>query len=290
MDTATSRRRLLRGLPRCLGGLALLAGLAPQPAAAAPRADLWPRWQRHDQSSRTRVDHQRWADFLSTYLVAGSDGINRLDYSGALAASGSLQVYLTSLQAVPVSRLARDEQFAFWANLYNAQTVATVLQHYPVASIRDIDISPGLFADGPWGAAQTSVEGVSLSLDDIEHRILRPIWRDPRLHYAVNCASLGCPNLQPEPFHADRLDQQLDRAARQFVKHPRAAAFEPDGLVVSSLYRWYRNDFGGSDAGIIAHLKRHADPALARRLATVTEIADDRYDWALNDLGSTART
>lgn len=288
--TSSSRRRFIQGLPAALGGLALLAGAAPQSAAAAPRAELWPRWQKQDRTSRTRVDHTPWADILRRHLVAGTDGINRLDYAGALAARGRLQAYLGSLQAVPVSRLAGDEQFAFWANIYNALTVETVLQHYPVDSIRDIDISPGLFADGPWGAALIAVEGVPLSLDDIEHHILRPIWRDPRLHYAVNCAALGCPNLQGEPFRADRLDLQLDRAARQFVNHPRGATLEPDGLIVSSLYRWYRSDFGGSDAGVIAHLQRYADPDLARRLAAVSEIADDRYDWALNDQGSAART
>jgi hypothetical protein len=180
---------------------------------------------------------------------------------------------------------ANSLQAAFWVNLYNALTVRTVLQHYPVAGIREIDISPGLFADGPWGAELVEVEGVPLSLDDIEHRILRPIWRDPRIHYAVNCAALGCPNLQREPFAAARLDAQLDAAARAFVGHPRGVAIEDDELIVSSIYRWFSEDFGADDAAVIAHLRTYAPPDLARDLAGFTRIEDYAYDWNLNDAG-----
>jgi len=154
-----------------------------------------------------------------------------------------------------------------------------------VDSIRDIDISPGLFADGPWGAELVTVEGVPLSLDDVEHRILRPIWRDPRVHYAVNCAALGCPDLARDPFDAGRLDAQLDRQARRFVNHRRGVRFEGDGdLIVSGIYRWFSEDFGdGSDRAILRHLRRHAAPALAGRLAAADGIDDHDYDWSLND-------
>ena len=98
------------------------------------------------------------------------------------------------------SLTSRDEQLAYWINLYNALTVKVILDHYPVKSILDIDISPGWFSIGPWGKKLVAVEGVEISLDDIEHRILRPIWRDPRIHYALNCAAVGCPNLLREAF------------------------------------------------------------------------------------------
>jgi hypothetical protein len=158
-----------------------------------------------------------------------------------------------------------------------------VLDHDPVDSIRDIDISPGWFADGPWGKKLITVDGSDLSLDDIEHRILRPIWRDPRVHYAVNCAALGCPNLRPRPFTADRLDRMLTEGARAYVNHPRGARMTDDGLVVSSIYVWFQADFGGDDAGVIAHLKRYAKPGLAADLGAARGIDDHRYDWALND-------
>ncbi len=268
------------------GATGLLASLSPALASAAPRAELWPRWQAHNPGSQQRVDHGSWAAFLARYLLRGTDGINRLDYRAAMTARAGLHGYMQELQAVPVGRLGRAQQFAFWVNLYNALTVATVLDHYPVATIRDIDISSGLFSNGPWGASLVEVERVPLTLDDIEHRILRPIWRDARIHYAVNCAALGCPNLHHEPFDAARLEDQLEAAARAFVNHPRAARIEGGKLYVSSIYDWYRSDFGGSETGVIAHLKRYAAPDLARQLDEIEEIEDSSYDWALNDAAS----
>lgn len=268
------------------GAYGLLASLAPGLALAAPRADLWPHWQAHDPDSRRRVDHSTWAAFLNRYLIAGSDGINRIDYHAAMNARGGLHGYMRELEAVPVSSLNRDEQFAYWVNLYNALTVATVLDHYPVDTIRDIDISSGLFSNGPWEATLVEVETMPLTLDDIEHRILRPVWRDARVHYAVNCAALGCPNLYREPFEAERLDSQLDQAARRFVNHPRGARLEEGELHVSSIYAWFQSDFGGSDRGVIAHLRRYAEPELTAQLAGIEEIEDHDYDWALNDANS----
>ena len=121
-----------------------------------------------------------------------------------------------------------------------------------------------------------------LSLNDIVHRILPPIWRDPRTHYALNCASIGCPNLQPRAWDASTLETQLEAAAKAFVNHPRGVRVAGDKLWVSSIYVWFKSDFGGSDAGVIAHLKRYAEPALAAKLALVKKINDDGYDWALN--------
>jgi hypothetical protein len=264
--------------------LVLVVVALPGPAPAAPRAELWERWLAHDPASTGTVDHAPFARFLDRYLRPGEDGINRIAY-GAVAAEdrAALDSYLAALAAAPVSRLARDEQMALWINLYNALTVQTVLDHYPVTSIRSINISPGLFTRGPWGAKLVSVEGEPLSLDDIEHRILRPIWRDPRIHYVVNCAAIGCPNLAARPYRADRLEQQLTRAALDFVNHPRAVRIENGRLVVSSIYHWYQEDFGGSEAGVIRHLLAHAEPGLAMRLQAFDRIARHHYDWALND-------
>ncbi len=279
----TTRRDFL-GRSSALG---LVVMLAPGMAAAAPDAELWPRWEAHDPDSSIIVDHSIWATFLRNYMQRGNDGITRIDYEAAMAAEAGLQAYLRELGAVEVSRLNRAEQFAYWANLYNALTVATVLNHYPVETIRDIDISSGLFATGPWGADLVEVEGVPLTLDDIEHRILRPIWHDNRVHYAVNCAALGCPSLLPEPFDSMRLEEQLNAAARDFVNNPRGARIEGGKLYVSSIYDWFESDFGGSEIGVIRHLKQFADQPLAEQLEGIDEIADDHYDWSLNDLRPT---
>jgi len=263
--------------------IAVGALFATAPAVAAPTANLWKRWTAHDPDSTLKVDHGAWDRFLGRYLSTDDDGVNRIAY-GAVTASDrqALGRYLTSLSRTPVSALARLQQLAFWVNLYNALTVAVVLDAYPVASIRDIDISPGLFADGPWGRKLVSVEGEAISLDDIEHRILRPIWRDPRVHYAVSCASVGCPNLRPEAMTAATAEAYLEAGAHGYVNDPRGAAVHAGRLTVSSLYVWYQVDFGGDEAGVIRHLRRYAAPSLAAALEGITEIADDRYDWALN--------
>ncbi|MEQ8665040.1 MAG: DUF547 domain-containing protein [Rhodospirillales bacterium] len=270
--------RLITAVLACL----LLA--MPHAVLAAPEAELWPRWEAHDPASAVTVDHTLWDRWLRQHVAAGDDGINRVAYRTVDGANkDALDSYIAALGAVRVTALNRDEQRAFWINLYNAGTVQVVLDHYPVASIRDIDISPGLFADGPWGKKLFPVENEMLSLDDIEHRILRPIWRDPRIHYAVNCASIGCPNLIREAFTAVNTDDLLTRAARAYVNHPRGARIENGELIVSSIYEWFQADFGGSDAGVIAHLREFAGDELATALEGATRIADDGYDWSLND-------
>jgi hypothetical protein len=110
------------------------------------------------------------------------------------------------------------------------------------------------------------------------------------VHYAVNCASLGCPDLLPRPLAAHDLDHALDMAAIAFVNHPRGVRVEADGaLHVSSIYVWFKDDFGGDDAGVIRHLMAYADPDLAMRLQRVGEIGGDGYDWRLNDAGQNDR-
>ncbi len=251
---------------------------------AAPKADLWERWLAHDPQATATVDHVLWDSFVKKYVVSSPDGINRVEYGQVSSQDRqSLDAYIAILQQTKINAFNRNEQRAYWINLYNALTVQVVLDHYPVKSIRDIDISPGFFAVGPWRKKLVRVEDQPVSLDEIEHRILRPIWRDARIHYAVNCASIGCPNLQREAFTAQNTEALLDRGAREYVNHPRGARVENQRLYVSSIYEWFRQDFGGSDTGVIEHLKRYAEPDLKKKLETVSRIAGDQYDWSLND-------
>jgi Protein of unknown function, DUF547 len=259
--------------------------LAATPIFAAPKADLWPRWQKHDPASTRKIDHSVWDAFLKKYLVAPHpSGINRVRYaSGAAEGRKALKDYLTDLQSLPISNYNRAEQRSYWINLYNALTVDLVLSRFPVESIRDINISPGLFARGPWGAKLLTIEGEKLSLDDIEHRILRPIWKDNRLHYAVNCASLGCPNLQPVAFTSENTEALLDQAAREYINHPRGLVIKNGTLHVSSIYVWFQEDFGGSAEGLMAHWTKYADPPLADALQNYSGGMEHDYDWRLND-------
>jgi hypothetical protein len=239
---------------------------------------------RHNPQSTLSIDHATWNRLLAAYVVQSPDGVNRFRYGQVTPADReALEGYIGELAAVAVSSINRSEQMAYWMNFYNALTIKVILDHYPVDSIRDIDISPGLFANGPWGKKLVRVEGEALSLDDMEHRILRPIWKDPRVHYGVNCASIGCPNLQPTAFTSDNLDAQLEAGARAYVNHPRGARVETGTLTVSSIYEWFKVDFGSSDAGVIDHLKRYANPGLLAALEKLDRISRDQYDWSLND-------
>jgi hypothetical protein len=187
------------------------------------------------------------------------------------------------MQQVVVTRLNRNEQKVYWVNLYNALTVQLVLDHYPVKSIRDINISPGIFSKGPWQKKLLTIQAEALSLDDIEHRILRPIWKDNRIHYAVNCASLGCPNLLPEAFSAEKMEAQLDKGARDFINHSRGVAVDGKNLKLSKIYDWFSEDFSGSSGGVIQHLLGFAAPDLARTLASFRGKISFDYDWRLNE-------
>ncbi len=265
-----------------------LLGAGVTGAIAAPAANLWEYWTAHDPQSPIAVDHTSWQRFLSRYVMPSRDGIHRIAYRAVPTADrDALKAYLDDLATVRATGLTRDEQFAYWVNLYNALTIDTVLAHYPVDSIRDIDISPGLFANGPWGRTLIEIEGRPISLDDIEHRILRPIWRDPRIHYAVNCAALGCPNLAMTAYTAAGKERLLTDSASAFVNHDRGSMIADGALRVSSIYAWFDEDFGGSDAGIIAHLKQHARGVRALGLEAQTRIAGHAYDWRLNDKAGT---
>ena len=180
----------------------LIGAVLPGVALAAPKAEPWALWERHDPASTETIDHAPWGRFLASHRREGADGIARVAYRAAKGEIAALEADVARLAAVPISRFNRGEQLAYWVNLANMVTVLVVLRAYPVASVRDIAISPGWFSSGPWGAKLVTVQGTALSLDDIVHRILRPGWRDPRIHYVLCRAALGSPNLPGAPLAA----------------------------------------------------------------------------------------
>jgi len=254
------------------------------PLFAAPKADLWPVWEAHDPASVQTVDHGAWDSFLSSYLsTGGKNGLNTLAYRKVSAADkAKLDGYVKSLESVKVSALNRKEQMAYWINLYNAGTVRLILEKYPVASIRDIKLG-GVFSSGPWDEKLFAINGEKLSLNDIEHRILRPIWKDNRIHYAVNSASVSCPNLLGKAFTAENTERLLDEAARAYVNSSRGVDFTGGKLVLSSIYTWYAEDFGTGQAALVRHLQGYAESGLAAKLAAYTGKIGYAYDWSLNE-------
>jgi hypothetical protein len=251
--------------------------------AAAPASELWDKWASHDADSNLTIDHSEWDDLTSRFVTPTKDGINHFAYSKfQMDEKKQLQAYILGLSKTPIRQYNRDEQMAYWINLYNAITVNLILDNYPIASIRDI--KSGFFSFGPWDKKLIMIDGEEMSLNDIEHRILRPIWQDPRIHYAVNCASIGCPNLQSNAFTAANTQALLNVAAVEFINHHRAAQVKKGKLRVSSIYKWYKVDFGGTDASIINHLRQYAEPQLAEQLSNIESIDDDYYNWSINSL------
>ena len=272
--------------------LAALAGAAVFATAGfigfndgfAPDAELLPEWQAHNPASETGIEYDSWENILSRHVHTDNTGVARFAY-GAVTEKDkqALDDIIEIWSALPISDYSRAEQLPYWVNLYNALTVRLVVEHYPLDSIQDIDISPGLFSSGPWDAELVTVEGRALSLNDIEHRILRPIWDDARLHYALNCASVGCPNLRAVPWRAADMDAALDAAARAYVNDARGFHIDASGnAIVSKIYAWFVEDFGGDEAGVLKHLRTYAEGETAEKLENTESLHASAYDWRLN--------
>jgi len=267
--------RLLIGLAFVLAAPAIAAPIAIERQFAPKSALIDPRFEALSPDSAAAVDHGAWARFLASYVIESPAGINLVRYDAVAADDRkALDDYISALESVDVAALSRPEQIAFWINLYNAATVRLILRNPGVKSIRDIR--------KPWDTATATVLGRALTLNEIEHGIIRPIAKDPRIHYAVNCASMGCPNLALEPFAGTKLDAQLDAAARRYVNHPRGVRLNGGKVALSKIYGWYRDDFGKDDAALFDHLRRYADPPLAEQLKGVSKASSYDYDWSLN--------
>ncbi|MEM9782634.1 MAG: DUF547 domain-containing protein [Pseudomonadota bacterium] len=258
---------------------ALAAGGVAGPAAAGPASRLIDdRWTRFGDGGDP--DHGAWGAFLSTHLRRGGNGVMLVDYSGGRSSHGALKGYVEALQRVQPTTLSRPAAMAYWFNLYNAVTIDLVLDAWPVDSIKEV--RGGLFNTGPWTDEVVRVEGQDLSLDDIEHGIMRPVWRDPRIHYGVNCASIGCPDLATKPFASANLEAMLNAGARTYTAHPRGARIESGDVTVSTIYDWFSEDFGDTEASILKHIAAYAPNDKGRALQDLGRIDEFDYDWSIN--------
>ncbi len=277
------RRRLPGAALAALIGLLLLT---PARIPAAPKSDLWDFWSDHDPASTVQVDHTQWDTFLRTYVIADHpSAVNRVRYASVAPGDRrALQRYIAEMERVAVLSLSRAEQFAYWVNVYNAVTVELVLEAYPVESIREIRAG-GLFATGPWDDPVFTVEGETVTLNDIEHRILRPIWNDRRIHFIVNCASIGCPNLWPRALTADNTEAALYESERAYLGHERGVTVRGGRVTASSIFDWYREDFARTEADLIAYWSEFAPDTVARDLRAAGDRPRIRYeyDWQLNE-------
>lgn len=266
-----ARRAVLTGL----ASLTAAALVAPGPATAALTA-FRPRGQ-------GRADHSAFDALLAAHVRPDAERYNRVDYRGLKADLGALKAYVAALEALDPVALSPDEAHAYWINLYNAKTLQVVADAYPVASIKKINLGGSfLFGSGPWKAKLVTVNGRALSLDDIEHEIVRGLFSDPMSHYGLNCASYSCPNLATRAFTGANIAALLRENAVDYVNHPRGVAVGSGGITASRIYSWYAGDFGGA-----SRLKPHwlslAAPEKAARIAPAP-IVGYAYDWRINAL------
>ncbi|HMM65619.1 MAG TPA: DUF547 domain-containing protein [Dokdonella sp.] len=237
--------------------------------------------------------HASWSDLLARHVQWNASGTaSRVDYAGFAADTKGLSAYLGNLARVDERTFrgwSKADRDAFLINAYNAATVQLILTHYPdLKSIKDLG---GLFSS-PWKKEFVDLLGQRRSLDSIEHGLLRGAndYTDPRIHFAVNCASVGCPALRPEAFVGDRLDSQLEDQTTRFLRDRNRNRLAADGrsLQVSKLFDWYGADFDAHAGGVRSFLANHA-AALGLDAATADKLRKDQlaigyteYDWSLN--------
>ncbi len=222
------------------------------------------------------VDNNIYGELLEKYVRNG-----KVDYAGFKAEETKLDRYLKILENVSTAELSRDEQFAFYVNTYNAWTIKLILSGYPgVSSIKDL----GTIFKSPWKKEIVRIDGKVISLDDVEHSILRPRYQDPRVHFAINCAAKSCPPLQSEPFEGVSLNRQLNEATRSFINDSNSYQLEEDKLHVSRIFKWFSEDFNDDILGFfLKYATGNLKLALAERSDRI-QVKFLRYDWSLNGM------
>lgn len=263
--------------------LLLVTGLVQ----ASFNKSLWPKWQVNNPLSNKTISHKEWQHFLDEHVIINDEHINLVDYAHLKPQDvENLKKYITRLSKIDIKNYNRQEQLAYWINLYNALIVKTVASYYPVANIQEINISPGLFSVGPWGANLIKVNNTALSLDEIDNRIIRAIWNDPRTHYTLNDATIGAPNLSKEAYQGKKIEQQLNNGAKNYINSLRGVQVIEGKLIVSKLFDWYIEDFGGTKKDIIKHLEQFANEPLNSQLKHINTIDSYIYNWHINSPAS----
>jgi len=251
-----------RIVPSLVAGLAALAFLIP----------AFGSWV--DAAAAPAVDNSIYAELLTKYVSNG-----HVNYAGFKRDEARLDQYLKVLEQVDPERLPREEQFAFYINAYNVWTIKLILTGYPgVKSIKDL----GSLLQSPWKKEFVRINAKTLTLDDIEHTILRPRYKDPRVHFAIVCASKSCPPLIAEPYLGAVLDAQLNRSTRDFLNTPAHYRLDHNTFWVSSIFKWFAEDFNKDVVGFYAN---HAEANLKNNLEANRDRIEVKYldyDWSLN--------
>ena len=217
--------------------------------------------------SSVMVDHQAWSALLKKHV--NQEGF--VDYKGFSEDKEALNAYCDYLSGfTPDETWSVQEQLAYYINLYNAYTIKLIVDNYPTASIKELD--------GPWTRAFVLVGTKKLSLGGIENSLLRKM-NEPRIHFAINCASFSCPKLLNEAFIASRIDEQLDLVTRDFLNSSRNE-IDPQNPKVSQLFNWYAKDYLANDVpSVIAFINQYSEVQIEPN----AELEFLEYDWSLNE-------
>lgn len=222
-------------------------------------------------------DHQLWDQLLKKHVNAG----DHVNYKGFIADSAMLNEYLEILSNNPPnsSMWSKEEQLAYWINAYNAFTVKLIVDNYPVESIRDLN--PTLYVpllNTVWHIKFFSIGGKKFNLDEIEHNILRKQFNEPRIHFAIVCASYSCPPLRKEAYTAEKVDEQLEDQAIHFINDPKRNVLRKQSAELSSIFKWFKGDFTKKGT-LIEFLNQYSKVEIDPN----ARISFMEYSWSLND-------
>jgi hypothetical protein len=217
------------------------------------------------------VSHELWNTFLKKYVT--SDG--HVNYQAIIKNKTELNKYMTLLKnSHPNDKWTENERKAYWINAYNAFTIKLIIDNYPIKSIKDISGA----LKSPWDINFITIENQIYSLADIEHKILRKEFNDPRIHFAINCASVSCPRLLNEAFLAENLDQQLNKTAEGFVNDSSRNKISAGSAEVSSIFNWFSEDFTKKGT-IVDFLNLYSKIKIKAK----TKVKYLDYNWNLNE-------
>lgn len=232
-----------------------------------------------------RFDHSSWDELVQKHV---RDSGQRFDYVGLKGDEEQFDAYLDALATADLSSLSSNEIQALFANAYNAYTIRTILDHVSAEGTFDIDS----IQDVPdvFGRKVHEVGGFSLSLDNMEHNVLRPLFKDPRLHFAVNCASISCPPLPTRAFTGDKIDEQLDTVTKNALTNPDYVSIDGDALLVTKIMDWYGGDFvnpayTGSEKTLQEFIAKYATDEVREFVAARGDIVSVKfrdYEWGMN--------
>lgn len=223
------------------------------------------------------VDHSAFDKLLKKHV--NTKGL--VDYKGFKADEKTFDQYLAMLSAnAPKSSWSKQEQMAYWINAYNAYTIKLILNHYPVESIKDIGSKIKIpFVTTPWAAKFFTIGGEKMSLDNIEHGTLRKKYDDPRIHFALVCASISCPRLRNEAYTASKLDAQLDDQGKDFLNNPAKNKITKEAAQLSKYFDWYKGDWNDNGQSVVKWVDKYSDT----KITDNTKISYLDYNWKLNE-------